>query len=216
MGARIEMSLGIIINEGNHREEKGGCIRGGFAEFEFTPDLGFAEAIKEFNEASESNAETFFKCVDKFSSDLNIEGNVYDAISNSYPDGDEGIEELTRLAEGLVSDQVESICNSVGIQKKDFYSVIFEYNDDYELGRVMTGMWLDELPEDIESVEYEKEIAETYFPSIDLEVLLSFSINSDSDIVEAEIRRFCSTEFDDETSHLLAGTIKEIRNYLLA
>ncbi|WP_438982343.1 hypothetical protein [Vulcanococcus sp.] len=210
------MSLGIVIYEDAQREERGGCIREGFAEHEFAPSIGFIEAIKEFDKESENSAEIFFKYVDKFSSDLNIEGSVYDAISNSYPDGDEGIEELTRLAEGLVSDQVDSICNSAGIHKKDFYSVIFEYNNDYELGRVMTGMWLEELSEDMESNEYENEIAETHFPSIDLEVLLSFNINSDSDAVEAEIRRFCPKEFGDDTSHLLAETVKEIRNYLLA
>ena len=216
MSGSFEISLGIVLFDNEKRVEKGRQVRGDFATFEFTPNLDFVSAIKTFSKAKESSTTVFLKILEEHCPGNNIEELIHDAISQSFPDGDEGIEELSSLSEGLVSSKTSNLCKTLGIEKKDFYEILFEYNNDYELGDTQAGMWLDEIPDadDYDPEEYRAELENMYFPPIEIEALLSINMNTDTEMVEQEINQFCSTPISSEISTLLGDIIEEIKNYL--
>lgn len=214
MSASFEVSLGIALYSESTRVEMGGSVRSDFAICEFTPNLDFINVIKQFNHEDDDSAEAFFRISGQLTPELSIEANIFDLVSNSYPDGDEGAQELMRISDGLVDGKVSLVCDELGISKKDFYSVIFEYNNDYEIGRVQVGMWLDAIPEDLEPDELKDQIPDMYFPAIDIDALLSFNMNADPDVVTARIQEFCVNEFSDNASQLIGVILKELEDYL--
>ena len=117
MSGSFEISLGIVLFDDEKRVEKGRQVRGDFASFEFTPNPDFVSAIRTFSKAKESSTTAFLKILEDHCPGNNIEEMIHDAISQSFPDGDEGIEELSSLSEGLVSNKTSKICKTLGIEK---------------------------------------------------------------------------------------------------